>query len=57
MWIHPAFRNRGTAYNSRSFAVNLLVVGDYAFMAADAQAGPFLQFLTSIMLMWNLAKF
>ena len=28
-WIHPTFRNRGTAYNSRSFAGNLLFVGDY----------------------------
>jgi hypothetical protein len=28
-WIHPTFRNRGTAYNSRSFAGNLFFVGDY----------------------------
>jgi hypothetical protein len=28
-WIHPTFRNRGTAYNSRSFAGNLLFVGGY----------------------------
>ena len=28
-WTHPTFRNRGTAYNSRSFAGNLLFVGDY----------------------------
>jgi hypothetical protein len=28
-WIHPTFRNRGTAYNSRSFTGNLLFVGDY----------------------------
>jgi hypothetical protein len=28
-WIHPTFRNRGTAYNSRSFAGNLLFVADF----------------------------
>jgi hypothetical protein len=28
-WTHPTFHDRGTAYNSRSFAGNLLFVGDY----------------------------
>ena len=27
--LYPTFRNRGTAYNSRSFSGNLLFVGDY----------------------------
>jgi hypothetical protein len=52
-WIHSTFRNRGTAYNSRSFAGNLLFVGDYGSWCS----GTTIFTVSSIMLMWNLVTF
>ena len=53
LWIHPTFRNRGTAYNSRSFAGNLLFVGDYGSWCSSTTIFT----VSSIMLMWNLVNF
>jgi hypothetical protein len=52
-WIHPTFPNRGTAYNSRSFAGNLLFVGDYGIWCSSTTIFT----VSSIMLMLNLVKF
>ena len=49
----PTFRNRGTAYNSRSFAGNLLFVGDYGSWCSSTTNFT----VSSIMLMWNLVNF
>jgi hypothetical protein len=52
-WTHPTFPDRGTAYNSRSFAGNLLFVGDYGSWFSSTTIFT----VSSIMLMWNLVKF